>query len=253
MTTMDLTTKWLTFPRPNPQASLRLFCFPYAGGGASVFRSWCQQLAPAVEVCAVQLPGRENRLREPAMTQMEPLIETLDQLMTPYLDKPFAFFGHSLGAIIAFELARAMRRRADARLVHLFVSARNAPQASDPESPIHQLSDAQFIAKLRELNGTPEMVFQHAELLEMLLPILRADFALNETYAYRPEAPLDVPLTVFGGTQDPKVSQAALEEWSEQAGSSFALKMLPGDHFFVNTAQQLILQVIGAELSAARG
>ncbi|HCE70178.1 MAG TPA: putative thioesterase, partial [Ruegeria sp.] len=237
MTTIDqTTTKWLTFPRPNPQAKIRLFCFSYAGGGASTFRPWMQHLAPSIELCAVQLPGRENRLREAPLTRVDPIVDTLKQMLPAYFDKPFALFGHSLGAILAFELARALRNHPEARLAHVFVSARIAPQAIDPEPPIYQLPEAQFLAKLRQLNGTPTMVFENEELLEMLMPILRADFALNETYAYRPEPPLDVPLTVFGGTEDPKVSEAELGEWSAQAGGRFALKMFPGDHFFVSSA-----------------
>jgi medium-chain acyl-[acyl-carrier-protein] hydrolase len=248
MTTMDLAAKWFTFPRPNPQAALRLFCFPYAGGGASVFRAWAQALPPTIELCAVQLPGRENRLREPAQTQIEPMINTLDELIAPFTDKPFAFFGHSLGAIIAFELARSIRRRQNTNLVHLVVSARIAPQAVDPEPPIYQLPEAAFIQKLRELNGTPEMVFSHPELLEMLIPVLRADFALNETYVYQPEAPLAVPLTVLGGTEDPKASRSDLEQWAEQAGSTFTLRMLSGDHFFISSAQQAVIRAVSEEL-----
>jgi len=246
MTTIDQTTKWLTFPRPNPQAAMRLFCFSYAGGGASTFRPWLQHLAPSIELCAVQLPGRENRLREAPLTQIDPIVDILDQMLPAYFDKPFALFGHSLGAILAFELARALRNRPEARLAHVFVSARIAPQAIDPEPPIYQLPEAQFLAKLRQLNGTPAMVFEHEELLEMLMPILRADFALNETYVYRPEPPLD-------GTEDPKVSESELKEWSAQAAGRFALKMFPGDHFFVSSAQQAIVSLINGELQAVNG
>src|SRR5689334_9327956 len=128
----DSATKWFVFPQPSPQAQLRLFCLPYAGGGISIFRTWSQYLPPTIEVCAIQLPGRENRLREPAFTQITPLIQALDAALPSLLDKPYALFGHSMGAIIAFELARLLLPR-NTPLRHLFVSGRIAPQVTDAE------------------------------------------------------------------------------------------------------------------------
>jgi len=153
-----------------------------------------------------------------------------------------------MGALIAFEMARAMRRRHATNLAHLFVSARIAPHLVSAGSPMSQLPDIELIARLRELNGTPEMVLQHQELLNLFLPIIRADMELNETYLYYLEAPLSVPLTVFGGTSDPRVSQSNLEMWKDHASSSFSLKMFSGDHFFINTAKQQVLASLSAIL-----
>ncbi len=146
----------------------------------------------------MQLPGRESRLRDPCFTGLEPLVQALP----PYLDMPYAFFGHSLGALIGFELARALVRESRPGPVHLFVSDHSAPQIQNPDPPIHQLPEPDFIKKLRHLNGTPGEVLQHAELMALLLPVLRADFAINETYVYIPGSLLDCPISAFGGLQD---------------------------------------------------
>ena len=195
----------------------------------------------------MQLPGREQRLREPLFTQLNPLIDTLVEALLPYLDLPFAFFGHSLGAIICFELARQLRRQKYLTPLHLFVSGRRAPQIPDLQ-PIHQLPKALFIEQLRRYNGTPEAVLQNNELMELLLPILRADLAINETYRYQSEAPLDCSLSAFGGLQDRKVSCYELELWREHTNSSFSLDMFSGDHFFLKTELNSLLQLISSHL-----
>lgn len=242
---------WMTYPRPNMQARLRLFCFPYAGSGASIFRLWPQGLPSEVEVCAVQLPGRENRLREPAFTRLVPLIQTLSQALLPHLYKPFAFFGHSMGALISFELARWLRSVNALQPVCLFVSGRAAPQLPDVYGPIHTLRDAVFLEEIRSLNGTPEKVLAHPELMRLMLPILRADFALCETYTYAPNAPLDCFISAFGGLDDPRVSRNHLQTWKDQTNTGFTLHMLPGDHFFLHTAASLLLQTLSRELRQA--
>ena len=239
---------WIVCPRPQPQARVRLLCFPYAGGGASAFTSWAQRLPPTIEVCAVQLPGRENRLREPLFTQLAPLVTTLGDVLAPLLERPFALFGYSMGAIIAFELTRLLRRQGKPLPVHLFAAARNAPQVRDPAPPIHMLERDAFIQKLRDLNGT-EVVFQDQELQRLIIPILRADFAVNEAYTYTPEPPLDIPLSALGGTHDPKVSEASLAQWDIQTTKDFRLRMFPGDHFFINTAQAALLQALLDDLT----
>ena len=207
MTTTLTFNSWVTCPKPNPQASLRLFCFPYAGGKAVSFRAWSSGLPTTVEVCPVELPGRGSRLMEVPFTQFEPLISALAQALLPYLDKPFAFFGHSMGALVSFELARLLRQKYGLSPVHLFVSGRGAPQVVPvPDPPIHALPEPAFLEKLRGLNGTPEAVLENAKLMQLLLPMLRADFAVIETYVYVPEPPLNCPITAFSGWQDRKVS-----------------------------------------------
>jgi medium-chain acyl-[acyl-carrier-protein] hydrolase len=239
---------WLLCSRPKLEPTLRLLCFPYAGGGANIFRQWQNDLPPTVEVCAVQLPGREKRLPEPSFTDLSRLVQVAAEALLPYLDKPFALFGHSMGAAISFELARHLRHEAHLRPVHLFVSGRGAPQLPATDAPIYNLPEAEFLNELRRLQGTPEEVLEHPELMELMLPILRADFELVQTYHYSAGLPLDCPITAFGGLQDEEVSRADLEAWREQTATDFSLHMLPGDHFFLHTAQSLLLRTLAQEL-----
>lgn len=248
MTAAAAFDSWIACRKPRPQARLRLFCFPYAGGGALIFRTWADGLPADVEVCPVQLPGRGTRLMEPLFTQLSPLIQALAQALLPLLDKPFAFFGHSLGALVSFELARQLRRQYGVQPVRLFVSASRAPQLPHRGLPIHTRSEGDFLAELRHLNGTPREVLDHEELMQISLPVLRADFAVYETYVYPTEPPLNYPISAFGGLRDRTVSQSDLEAWREQTSVSFSLQMFPGDHFFLNTTQPLLLRVLSQEL-----
>lgn len=240
---------WVTCPQTNPHASLRLFCFPYAGGSALSFRNWPTYLPLTVEVRPIELPGRGRRLKEAPATRLSPLVGAIAQSLLPYLDKPFAFFGHSMGGLISFETARLLRRVYGRSPAHLFVSGRRAPQIPNLDSPVHVLPDAEFLKELRHLNGTPEAVLANEELMQLLLPTLRADFAVLETYVYQPEPPLNCPLTAFGGLQDPEVSCETLEAWQEQTSAEFSLQMFLGDHFFIHTAHALLLQSLNQALS----
>lgn len=230
-----------------------MFCFPYAGGGASAYRLWAGSLPSDVEVCPVQLPGRESRLREQAFTRPDVLIPAIADALAPYLDMPFVFFGHSMGGMISFELTRELRRRGKTLPLHLFVSGRRAPQVPAREEPIHDLPEPEFIEKLRELNGTPEEVLQHAELMKLLVPILRADFAVNETYTYTDEEPFDIGISAFGGLGDVEVTKEDLELWRTQTRARFRLRMLPGDHFFLNSGKDLLTEAIARDLAEVRG
>jgi medium-chain acyl-[acyl-carrier-protein] hydrolase len=235
--------------RSKPHASLRLFCFPYAGGGASLFRLWSKALPAEIDVCPVQLPGREGRLKENSFTRLTPLVQALDQALHPYLDIPFAFFGYSMGALISFELARHLRRNHNPCPHHLFVAAHRAPQLPKEHPDLHQLPEQAFLDALDRLGGTPTSVSQHAELMKFILPMLRADFALCETYVYSNEPPLDCPITAFGGEQDTHVSIASLSAWREQTLRQITLNILPGNHFFLQSQQSLLLQAISQELA----
>jgi medium-chain acyl-[acyl-carrier-protein] hydrolase len=251
MTTATVFDSWIACRKPNPQARLRLFCFPYAGAGASIFRTWSDGLPADVEVCPVQIPGRGTRLMETPFTQLSPLVQALAQALAPLLDKPFAFFGHSLGALVGFELARQLRRQSGVQPVRLFVSADRAPQIPHRDRPIHALPEEEFLQELRRLNGIPGKVLEEAELMQIMLPVLRADFAVYETYVYSTEPPLDCPISTFGGLQDARVSRGDLEAWRDQTSGSFSLRMFPGDHFFLNTTQPLLLQALSQELRGA--
>lgn len=239
---------WLVFQKPNSQAGIRLFCFPYAGGGALVFRTWPEGLPSNVELCSVQPPGRGTRIRENPFTRLTPLVEATTQALLPYLNKPFAFFGHSMGALLSFEVTRQLRREFGLYPATLFISGHHAPQIPDPNPPLHSLPEAEFMKELHSLNGTPRAVLEDPEVMRLLAPVLRADFAVSETYIYRAEPPLECPIVAFGGLQDDRLSRAHLDAWREQTIASFSLRMLPGDHFFLHASQPLLLQILSREL-----
>ena len=240
-------SKWIApYHKRNPQASIRLFCFPYAGGGASVFARWIKDLPPDIEVCPVQLPGRENRISEPCLIDVKDVAAHAAEALAPYLEMQFAFFGHSLGALVAYELAQTLRRTLNVQPRHLIVSAHRAPQAPFPLAPTWQLPDADLKQRLLELNGTPKEVLQHPELLELVLPLIRADFRLDETYTHASDhTPLDCPITVFGGRNDVEISAADLEAWREATRAGFELKMLDGDHFLIQSNATALIQEVG--------
>jgi medium-chain acyl-[acyl-carrier-protein] hydrolase len=241
---------WAVIPRPNTSARLRLLCFPYAGGGASRFYSWAERLAPDVEVCAIQLPGRETRLGENAFSSLPSLIDSMAPGLEPYLDRAFAFFGHSNGGLVAFELVRWLRRQARALPHQLVVSASSAPQLPHAEPSIHSLPDAEFIEELRRIQGTPESILENRELMQLVLPTLRADFALRETYVYREEKPLPIPITIFRGQDDSEVPASEAEAWVEQTTGSFGVRVFPGDHFFIHKERDLVLQELACSLGS---
>jgi medium-chain acyl-[acyl-carrier-protein] hydrolase len=188
---------WIWIPKPNIRARLRLFCFPFGGGGASFYLKWIEELPCDVELCLVQLPGRERRLKERPFTNMSPLIAELSSIFEVYQELPFVFFGHSLGALIGFELSRQLRRQERTGPEYIFISGRRAPHLAETETPVHALPQTEFLEAIRRYNGTPELVFQEPKLLELFLPILRADFSLLETYIYKDEKPLDCPITTL--------------------------------------------------------
>ncbi|MBD2773047.1 thioesterase II family protein [Iningainema tapete] len=249
MQTSQMYNSCVTCPYPNPQASMRLFCFPYAGGRSLIFRSWFNSLPKSIEVCPIELPGRGTQIGIAPFSQLEPLVSALAPALLPHLDKPFAFFGHSMGALVCFELARLLRKQYSLEPIHLFVSGQGAPQIPDPDRSIHTLNEPEFIEKLRSLNATPKAVLENTELMQLLIiPVLRADFAVAETYVYTAEPPLNCPITAFGGLQDSEVSGSELQGWQEQTNAAFSLQMFKGDHFFIHSAQSLVLQFLSQEL-----
>ncbi len=176
-------------------------------------------------------------------------MQALTDVLHPYSDMPFAFFGHSMGALLSFELARELRRQHGIVPVHLFATGKQAPQVPDRDPPIHQLPDPAFLDELRLLNGTPEEVLQHPELMELMLPVLRADMAVSETYVYKREDRLDCSISALGGLQDRQVNYDGLVAWREQTNRSFTLRMFPGNHFFLKHSQSLVLEAISQSLT----
>lgn len=239
---------WVIFPRPNPQAAVRLFCFTYAGGGTAFYSTWPAALPAEVEVCPIRLPGRESRLSEKPYTRVEAIVPPLMEALQPFLDKPFVFFGHSMGGFVAFETAVALRAAALPQPQQLFISGTRAAHLPDPDEPIYHLPREVFISELRRLNGTPEAVLENKDLLDLLLPVIRADFEASDLYKISNLEPLGIPITAFGGTDDPKATPGQLAAWRERTTAAFKLHILPGDHFFLHSQKEALLKLLAAEL-----
>lgn len=246
MTTHTSTNSWLVAWANNGAVRLRLFCFPYAGGSAWSFSGWQKYVPAGVEVCAVELPGRATRLSETPHARVSTLNYAMAEALLPYLDKPFAFFGHSMGALISFEFARHLRRKYQLVPRHLFVSGRRAPQIPYREARTYDLPDEDFIQDLLREGGPEYLLDPH--LIRWLLPMMRADFEVVQTHVYEPEPPLTCPVTVFGGSQDHAVGREQLDDWRHQTTSRCSVVMLPGDHFFIKTAESELLRTISQEL-----
>jgi medium-chain acyl-[acyl-carrier-protein] hydrolase len=241
------------FLKPKPIASprLRLFCFPYAGGSASIFRQWPPRLPFDIELLAAQYPGRATRLREAPCKDLRQILDDIEQAIAPLLDRPYAFFGHSMGATVAFELTRRLVGAKKPLPKHLFLSGRSAPQLPPTRAPLHDLPEEEFIDVMRELNGTPAELFEHREVLQMMLPVIRADFQALETWQYQGSCPFDIPVSVFGGIADDGVPLKHLDAWASCTTGRFKRHMFPGDHFFLHQQADAILNIIGRTLAIA--
>jgi surfactin synthase thioesterase subunit len=234
MTVTDAASRWIPLLARTQSSAVLLFCLPHAGAGTSAFRSWPDGL-PGVTVLPVQPPGRESRLQEAPYERMEPLVAELAAIMLGVAGpRPYAVYGHSLGALVAFETLREIRRLGGAEPVHLFVSGCTAPQYTDNDGPsIAKAPLADLVRKLRELGGTPEWLLVDPSVLDMVLPVVRADLSIKESYLYRPEAPLDVPLTVIASTRDPQAPHELQDRWRDQTTAAYRLHTLAGGHFAV--------------------
>lgn len=221
-----------------------MFIFPYGGAGPAAFRAWMMDNA---ETQIVHYPGRGSRFHEPLVRQLAVLVSGLAYAIRPLLDKPFVFFGHSLGGLVAFELTRVLRRDKLPQPRILFLSACGAPQIPSPHAPLHDLPHAEFLNHLKTLNGIPSELLDRPEALELLLPIARADFEAVETHRHVEDEPLDVPIVAFGGLDDPRVSRERLEGWAWQT-KSFRSHYFHGDHFFINHVRDEILEMISAQV-----
>lgn len=247
-------TKWIVCHAFAPQAPLRLFCFPYAGGGASIFRDWPSHLSPQAEICAIQLPGRESRLKEAPVTYMPVLVESVASALLPYMDdKPFALFGHSMGALLCYELTRFLRKKYALSPVCLFASGCRAPHRQSMylntiKKRVCNLSDSALMEWMHRLNGTSQAILHDDELMKLLLPVIRADFTLAENYSYIEDDMLDYPLSAFGGMQDEEITRDDLLAWLELTSGPSTIRMLPGDHFFLQSSQYLLLHAIQHDL-----
>ncbi|MEV0972898.1 thioesterase II family protein [Microtetraspora glauca] len=249
-----LTARWFRCPRPLPQAALRLFCLPYAGAGAGVFHPWPAALAPDVEVLGVQLPGRENRIVEPAEIDLAELAAAVTDATTSD-GRPYALYGHSLGARLAFELIRALRRGGASLPVRLYVGAARAPHLTGSATfdGLSRVPDDELLARVVAGGGVPEAVAGEPELLELLLPTLRADFTWLDDYVYEPEAPLPVPIRAVSGTLDRAVSMEQMAGWERHTSAGFVLHHVEGGHFFLQDRQADLIALLSADLTTLAG
>jgi medium-chain acyl-[acyl-carrier-protein] hydrolase len=241
-------TPWLAYHRPLAGARLRLFCFHHAGGGASVFRPWAELLQPyQVELCPVQLPGRENRTAEAPYTNLRRLVDQLQKALDPYTDLPMAFLGHSMGGCIAFALAQRFQQRAQP-LQRLILSAATSPRHRQQQAPIYQLSDSAFLAEVARYNGLPAEILQNREMMALLLPLLRADFTLCERASAAVPTILHCPLSVYTGLHDRTINEEELAQWSQHTIGAVNIRKFPGDHFFLYQQTNLVIRAIVQDL-----
>jgi surfactin synthase thioesterase subunit len=236
---------------PRPESSFRLFCVPFAGVGPSAFRGWAQSIGPEIETIYVHLPGRESRFRDPAVTSVRGLSDQIAASMVPWLDRPYAVFGHSLGAVIAFETIRALRAAGRTLPRTLFVSASRAPHLPHPHAPLHHLPDDELLRRVNERyeGSVPAAVLSCPELRGLFVPTLRADLTALETYTFEPGEPLGCPISAFCGRTDPTVTSAAIAPWSIHGEAGFRLRMVDGGHLYLQTARPSLLSAIHGDLA----
>lgn len=247
-------TPWLWCLGSQPEAAIRVFCVPCAGHGASMYFSWPNQLPRQIEVWAIQPPGRENRLEEVPFADLRPLVSEAATALEPLLDgRPFAIVGHSMGALVGFELTRELRRRGRPLPHRLFVSGRGAPQQPSTGPIRYDLPDAAFLTTVQQLNTAMNGDGAYADAVRFMLPTLRADFTLCECYQYVDERPLPCDLTVWGGDEDAEAGLTQLVGWREQTTGSFSLNMFRGDHFFLMTQKAAVLAALAEELEPLLG
>jgi surfactin synthase thioesterase subunit len=239
--------KWFSVRPARNTPALRLFCFPHVGAGAGAFNLWKPAWIPDnIELWTVRLPAREQRLSEPPFRRMGPLVDALYEAMATQLSGPYAFYGHSLGSVVAFEMARKIQRQGGPGPVRLLVSAHTAPQLGLCRPVLYNLPDKEFVDALRRFAGTPDEALENEDLMSIMMVVLRADFEVDETYSYEEGPPLDCPISAFGGIDDRDVSQADLEAWKAHTSQEFTLQMMEGDHFFIFRSQDFLYRLTQA-------
>ena len=230
---MENQSLWLPYRPTAAPPRMRLFCLPHAGGGAAEYHAWKNSLPATVEIRPILLPGRETRFSESRYTELDPLVDAIVRELRTRLDLPYAVFGHSMGTLLAFECVRRLQRSGAPMPLSLFLSGRRAPDSPADAHPLHGLPDAEFVDQLNRIyRGIPEEFLDKPEILAVILPTLRADIAVVESYRYREQEPLDCPLTVFAGQHDSSVSWQQLLAWNRQTRRQFSAQVFPGGHFY---------------------
>lgn len=243
-----MVNQWIKRYCPRRYPKIRLFCLPPAGGGASTFRRWGYLLPNEIEVCAVQLPGRESRLTESPLRHFDDLLQAIKQSLTPYLEYPFALFGHSMGALLAFSLACEFQQDLGLHPTYLFVSAHEAPQLLLTQSAKEEEIDDITLAKeFCALAGISEEIIRSEDLIDLLIATIRADFSICKSFKYIPVELLTCPIAALGGLED-SIPREAMEAWSKQTSGKFKLHMFPGAHHYIRQCEEPLLQIIARDL-----
>jgi surfactin synthase thioesterase subunit len=239
---------WFHRPRPKPDAAARIFCLPFAGGRAQIFNGWPEGVPAEVEVVALQLPGRAARVQEDPFERLEPLLEALLEALEPELDRPYHLFGHSMGGLVAFEIARGSRRASLPEPGHLFIGGLPAPHLIRQEQTLSDLAESGLKLELERLEGTDSKILDNEEMMRVLLPSLKSDLRIYDEYEFEPGEPLACPVTALGGRSDPVVERPELEAWSEHTTADVYTRLLPGNHFFLQPAERAMLQIVARRL-----
>lgn len=231
--------------QPKPDAALRLLCLPHAGGGPTAFFPWIARLQPEIECVSVQYPGRGQRFREEPLTSISDLVGGIAARIAEIADKPFALYGHSFGGLVAFELAKSLRRLGSPLPEHLFMGASRPPHLGPLLPAIHTLAEDEFVEALQaRYGGIPAAIYADREVLNLFIAPMRADFTAYELYRLLPEAPIGVPITAFAATEDHTATPSTMQEWGRHTAARFDLKILPGSHFFPPDTVALVVQTI---------
>ncbi|MFE7192682.1 thioesterase II family protein [Kitasatospora sp. NPDC057541] len=241
--------RWIRRFDPRPDAEVRLVCLPHAGGSASFFLPVARAMPQSVDVLCVQYPGRQDRRTEPLLDTVPELADRIAAALLPWIDRPLAFFGHSLGATLAFEVARRLERDKGLVAAALFASGRRAPSTHRTET-VHLRDDDGLIADMRGLSGTDARLLGDEEILRMILPATRADYRAAETYVYEPGEALRCPLVALVGDDDPKVTVDEAAAWADHTEDRFDLRVFPGGHFYLADHQAAVIKVMTDRLAA---
>jgi medium-chain acyl-[acyl-carrier-protein] hydrolase len=249
-----IASRWLVPFSSAPDAQVRLVCIPHAGGGAVTFHPWSKLLRPEVDVYAAQLPGRESRLREEPVRTLAEIVEPLTVAISALVDRPVVIFGHSLGALLAFEVVQRLCQNPRTRIAGLIVSGRPAPHVSSRSPRLAHLPPREIVLRVAELYGNiPAALAEEPEFVTMLGKVLQSDLEVLERYHPTGRTPVPCPIAAYGGADDALVSRAELDEWRQYTGGNFQCDQLPGDHFYFKTpaGQQWLLDRIREHCSAA--
>ena len=243
-------TPWLHGMQKDSDVDFRLFCFSYAGGGASTYLRWRAHISKSTDICAVQPPGREGRISESPISDLKILISNIADVITPHTNIPYAFFGHCNGALISYELFRELRRRGVTLPEHMFISSFRSPERVNINKVLNDLPESEFLSLLRTYGGIPDSILNDKEIIQSLMPTLRADFSLHENYRYTEEEKINCPLTIYGGLKDNIVPRKELVGWRDMTSAGAKIKLFPGGHFFIDSHTKSVVKSINSELQS---